>query len=53
MTVAKKRPHMPYMEELLNQLLVEVTKDRTKDVPVSEIDLGRKKLLGARPNESI
>ena len=33
------RPHMPNMEELLNQILVEITKDRTKELRISKIDL--------------
>ena len=36
------------MEELLNQILVEITKDRTKELTLSKIDLdyvyGQKKL---------
>ena len=34
----KKRPHMPKMEELLNQISVEITRDRTKELMVSKID---------------
>ena len=33
------RPHMPNMEELLNQISVEITKDRTKELMMSKIDL--------------
>ena len=35
----KVRPHMPIMEELLNQISVEITKDRTKKLVISKIDL--------------
>ena len=35
----KVRPHMPNMEELLNQISVEITKDRTKKLMMSKIDL--------------
>ena len=35
----KVRPHMPNMEELLNQISVEITKDRTKELRFSKIDL--------------
>ena len=35
----KIRPHMPNMEELLNQISVEITRDRTKDLMISKIDL--------------
>ena len=35
----KIRPHMPNMEELLNQISVEITKDRTKELMMSKIDL--------------
>ena len=35
----KVRPHMPNMEELLNQISVEITKDRTKELRISKIDL--------------
>ena len=35
----KVRPHMPNMEELLNQILVEITKDRTKELRITKIDL--------------
>ena len=35
----KVRPHMPNMEELLNQISVEITKDRTKELRMSKIDL--------------
>ena len=35
----KVRPHMPNMEELLNQISVEKTKDRTKKLMISKIDL--------------
>ena len=35
----KVRPHMPNMEELLNQISVEITKDRTKELMMSKIDL--------------
>ena len=35
----KIRPHMPNMEELLNQISVEITKDRTKKLMISKIDL--------------
>ena len=35
----KTRPHMPNMEELLNQKSVEITKDRTKELIMSKIDL--------------
>ena len=36
----KIRPHMPNMEEeLLNQISVEITRDRTKELMISKIDL--------------
>ena len=35
----KIRPHMPNMEELLNQVSVEITRDRTKELMMSKIDL--------------
>ena len=35
----KVRPHMPNMEKLLNQISVEITKDRTKELRISKIDL--------------
>ena len=35
----KVRPHMPNMEELLNQISVEITKDRTKKLMMSKIDV--------------
>ena len=35
----KMRPHMPNMEELLNQISVEITRDRTKQLFMSKIDL--------------
>ena len=35
----KIRPHMPNMEELLNQISVEITKNRTKKLMMSKIDL--------------
>ena len=35
----KVRPHMPNMEELLNQISVAITKDRTKKLMMSKIDL--------------
>ena len=35
----KVRPHMPNMEELLNQISVDITKDRTKELMMSKIDL--------------
>ena len=35
----KVRPHMPKMEELLNQISVEITKDQTKELRISKIDL--------------
>ena len=35
----KLRPHMPNMEELLNQISVELTRDRTKELMISKIDL--------------
>ena len=35
----KVRPHMPNMEELLNQISVEITKDRTKELRISKVDL--------------
>ena len=35
----KIRPHMPNMEELLNQISVEITRDRTKELNISKIDL--------------
>ena len=35
----KVRPHMPNMEELLNQISVEITKDRLKELMMSKIDL--------------
>ena len=41
MTPVSKSDHtyMPNMEELLNQILVEITKDRTKELMISKIDL--------------
>ena len=35
----KIRPHMSIMEELLNQVSVEITRDRTKELKISKIDL--------------
>ena len=35
----KIRPHMPNMEELLNQISVEITRNRTKELNISKIDL--------------
>ena len=35
----KVRPHMPNKEELLNQLSVEITKDRTNKLMISKLDL--------------
>ena len=35
----KMRPHMPYMQELLNQISVEITRDRTVSLFLSKIDL--------------
>ena len=35
----KIRPNMPNMEELLNQISVEITRDRTKELRISKIDL--------------
>ena len=35
----KMRPHMPNMEELLNQILVEISRDRTVQLFTSKIDL--------------
>ena len=35
----KVRPHMPNMEELLNQISVDITKARTKELWISKIDL--------------
>ena len=35
----KLRPHMPNMEELLNQILVEITRDRTAQLFLPKIDL--------------
>ena len=35
----KIRPHMPNMEELLNQISKEITRDRTKELNISKIDL--------------
>ena len=35
----KIRPHMPNMEKLLNQTSVEITKDRTKELMMSKIDI--------------
>ena len=35
----KMRPHMPSMEELLNQISVEITRDRTLQLFISKIDL--------------
>ena len=35
----KKRPHMPNMEELVNQSSVEITRDRTMQLFLSKIDL--------------
>ena len=35
----KQRPHMPNMEELLNQISVEISRDRTLQLFMSKIDL--------------
>ena len=35
----KMRPHMPKMEELLNQISVEISRDRTLQLFISKIDL--------------
>ena len=35
----KMRPHMPIMEELLNQISVEISRDRTLQLFISKIDL--------------
>ena len=35
----KIRPHMPNMEDLLNQISIEITRDRTKELMMSRIDL--------------
>ena len=35
----KVRPHMPNLEELLNQTSVEITRDRTMQLFISKIDL--------------
>ena len=35
----KIRPHMSNMEELLNQISEEITRDRTKELMMSKIDL--------------
>ena len=35
----KMRPHMPNMEELLNQISVEISRDRTLQLFISKIDL--------------
>ena len=35
----KMRPHMPNMEEILNQISVEITRDRTTQLFMSKIDL--------------
>ena len=35
----KMRPHMPNMEDLLHQISVEITRDRTKQLFLSKIDL--------------
>ena len=35
----KIQSHMPNMEELLNQISVEITRDRTKELMISKIDL--------------
>ena len=35
----KVQPHMPNMEELLNQISVEITKDRTKELRITKLDL--------------
>ena len=35
----KMRPHMPNMEELLNQISVEITRDRILQLFISKIDL--------------
>ena len=35
----KRRPHMPNMEELLNQISVEISRDRTLQLFMSNIDL--------------
>ena len=35
----KMRPHMPNMEDLLNQISVEITRDRTAQLFLSKIDL--------------
>ena len=36
----KRRPHTPNMDELLNQISVEITRDRTLQLFISKIDLG-------------
>ena len=33
------RPHMPNMEKLLNQISIEITRNRTKELNISKIDL--------------
>ena len=38
----KMRPHMPNMEELLNQISLEITRDRTAQLFMSKIDLDYK-----------
>ena len=45
----KTRPHMPNMEELLNQISVEIPRDQTKQLFISKIDLD----FRIRPNEII
>ena len=35
----KRRPHMPNIEKLLNQISVEITRDRTAQLFMSKIDL--------------
>ena len=35
----KMRPHMPNMEELLNQISVEITRDRKRPLLISKLDL--------------
>ena len=35
----RKRPHMPNMEVLLNQISVKITRDRTAQLFISKIDL--------------
>ena len=53
----KRRPHMTNMEELLNQILVEITRDRSVKLFISKIDLdfayGQTKLFEERSRQCV